>query len=80
MEYESCKRSLEEKQNQILRYENIINTTQIQNRSIEEQLSKIETAEEELISSEAFLNLKTNERNLQKYGRKRTGVQPYVQR
>ena len=50
MEYESCKRSLEEKQNQILRYENIINTTQIQNRSIEEQLSKIETAEEELIS------------------------------
>lgn len=50
MEYESCKRSLEEKQNQILRYENIINTTQIQNRSIEEQLSKIETAEEDLIS------------------------------
>lgn len=50
MEYESCKRSLEEKQNQILRYENIINTTRIQNKAIEEQLAAIGTADKELIA------------------------------
>ena len=48
-EYEACKRTLEEKDSQIKRYENIINTTRIQNRAIEEQLSGLETADEEMI-------------------------------
>ena len=49
-EYEACKRTLEEKDNQIQRYENIINTTRIQNKAIEEQLAEIGTADEDLIS------------------------------
>lgn len=48
-EYESGKRSLEEKESQIQRYENIINTTQAQNRRIEEQLLEIEDADVALI-------------------------------
>lgn len=48
-EYESGKRSLEEKESQIQRYENIINTTQAQNRRIEEQLLEIEDADVSLI-------------------------------
>lgn len=50
MEYESCKRTLEEKNSQIHRYENIINTTRTQNKAIDEQLAAIGTADEEFIS------------------------------
>lgn len=49
-EYEACRRTLEEKDSQIQRYENIINTTRIQNKAIEEQLAEIGTADEDLIS------------------------------
>ena len=52
-EYESGKRSLEEKESQIQRYENIINTTQAQNRRIEEQLLEIEDADVALNRQEA---------------------------
>ena len=48
-EYEACKRTLEEKESQIQRYENIINTTRIQNKSIEDQLAAIGTEDEDLI-------------------------------
>lgn len=50
MEYESCKRTLEEKDSQIRRYENIITTTRIQNKAIEEQLEAIDTTDEDLVS------------------------------
>lgn len=49
MEYESCKRALEEKNSQIQRYENIISTTRLQNKAINEQLSAISSEDEELI-------------------------------
>lgn len=49
MEYESCKRALEEKNSQIQRYENIISTTKMQNKAINEQLSAISSEDEELI-------------------------------
>ena len=44
-----CKRALEEKNSQIQRYENIISTTKIQNKAINEQLSVISSEDEELI-------------------------------